>query len=516
MKYFVIQFPSAMLFSVFLILCFSEKTQSNGWEHAAIPLDVLIDGLDFGEPGARAQAAHSLGYRGQREAVAPLITRLKKPEPRHYVRDKIYEALGRIGDKRASPFLTYCLENEDREELRSTCASALSGLKSEAAAVALMRSLSDETSDYVRLAVVQALGEFSRLDVIELLSRLAKDGDGILNNRAIWSLGHIGGEANTKLLLDLLNKAETDIRRLHIVKALAIHAPREASSPLKKLFQTTSNSRLKSQVSIALSAISDGGLSQTFIAMLKQSDPNIQKSGIEGLVKLKDVASLGTISEFCIELDEELRELTKQSIRRHHPRILELLKLQTLAARAIGSIGAESGVSALKAMIGTFDIPIDSAIGLEVSDALYERRRTSIYASGYSKSHTIAATLDSRLGLHEPDFRLRAAAVRALGVLGFPGTSDHILPLLRDPAAEVRWTAASVLGRLGKKNIGPDLLLSLNDKVSEVRRQTSLALGYLRYAGADKALKELAEKDDSAGVRKAAKFARALVLKRTE
>ena len=26
MKYFVIQFPSAMLFSVFLILCFSEKT----------------------------------------------------------------------------------------------------------------------------------------------------------------------------------------------------------------------------------------------------------------------------------------------------------------------------------------------------------------------------------------------------------------------------------------------------------------------------------------------------------
>ena len=90
MKYFVIQFPSAMLFSVFLTLCFSEKTQSNGWEHAAIPLDVLIDGLDFGEPGARAQAAHSLGYRGQREAVAPLFTRLKKPEPRHYVRDKIY------------------------------------------------------------------------------------------------------------------------------------------------------------------------------------------------------------------------------------------------------------------------------------------------------------------------------------------------------------------------------------------------------------------------------------------
>ena len=103
-----------------------------------------------------------------------------------------------------------------------------------------------------------------------------------------------------------------------------------------------------------------------------------------------------------------------------------MLKLQTLAARAIGSIGAESGVSALKAMIGTFDIPIDSAIGLEVSDALYERRRTSIYASGYSKSRTIAAMLDSRLGLHDPDFRLRAIEVSEpsrspIKCPGFPG-----------------------------------------------------------------------------------------------
>jgi hypothetical protein len=47
--------------------------QANGWEHAAVPFDVLVKALQKGQAETRARAAQSLGIRGQPEALEPLL-----------------------------------------------------------------------------------------------------------------------------------------------------------------------------------------------------------------------------------------------------------------------------------------------------------------------------------------------------------------------------------------------------------------------------------------------------------
>jgi len=53
--------------------------------------------------------------------------------------------------------------------------------------------------------------------------------------------------------------------------------------------------------------------------------------------------------------------------------------------------------------------------------------------------------------LGDRDSRIRAAPVRALGVLGLADTATILRPLLADKAAEVRWENAFVLGRLKER-----------------------------------------------------------------
>lgn len=54
---------------------FCRAASANGWEHGAIPFDALVKALNDGDTITRLQAAHSLGARGQSEAVRFLILR---------------------------------------------------------------------------------------------------------------------------------------------------------------------------------------------------------------------------------------------------------------------------------------------------------------------------------------------------------------------------------------------------------------------------------------------------------
>ena len=115
--------------------------RGNGWAHAGIPFEALLRGLDFEQPETRQRAAESLGFRGQREAVEPLLKRLNLPEESPHVRSALYLALGRLRDTRATPALTRCLDIESREEVRSDCAAALGLLGDVTTAPRLVRAL---------------------------------------------------------------------------------------------------------------------------------------------------------------------------------------------------------------------------------------------------------------------------------------------------------------------------------------------------------------------------------------
>ena len=85
---------------------------ANGWEHGAVPYQTLIEALSFESAHIREQAAHSLGFRGQPEAVGPLVERLALPVPDGGVRQAIYIVLGQLGEQEALPALAACLAEE--------------------------------------------------------------------------------------------------------------------------------------------------------------------------------------------------------------------------------------------------------------------------------------------------------------------------------------------------------------------------------------------------------------------
>ncbi|MCY4550766.1 MAG: HEAT repeat domain-containing protein [Defluviicoccus sp.] len=114
----------AAILVALLALPASREPAANGWEHAGIPYEVLIAALAYDDPDTRKRAAHTLGHRGQKEAVPHLLAALAAPEPDHGVRSGIYLALGRLGAPAAAPDLPGCLDRENREELRGDCAAA--------------------------------------------------------------------------------------------------------------------------------------------------------------------------------------------------------------------------------------------------------------------------------------------------------------------------------------------------------------------------------------------------------
>ena len=99
-------------------------------------------------------------------------------------------------------------------------------------------------------------------------------------------------------------------------------------------------------------------------------------------------------------------------------------------------------------------------------------------------------------GIGDADARLRAVAVRSLGVLAAPGAADRIRPLLgSDPSADVRMTAARVLGLLHDRDSAAALVAALADPHALVRKEAALALGYLREPTARAKLEALAARD---------------------
>ena len=131
----------------------------------------------------------------------------------------------------------------------------------------------------------------------------------------------------------------------------------------------------------------------------------------------------------------------------------------------------------------------------------------TVHGLGYSRSRDAATLLAGRAGLGDADPRLRAVAVRSLGVLGFAEAADQVMPLLDDPSPEVRWTAAKVLGRLAERRAVAPLIARLSDGTAEVRRQAALGLGYLGDPAARDALARAEKGDPSRSVRTAASYA---------
>jgi HEAT repeat protein len=497
-----------------IIICMTTRSYGNGWEHGAIPYEALVKALEFESPDMRLRAAQSLGIRGQTEAVEPLLKCLAKPEEKPFVRSAVYIALGKLGDRRGIPVLTACLDEEMREELRSDCVTALGMIGDDGTLTQLLTALKEDSAFLVQSSVVDALGGFSEELAVQTLAALVtEDGNRHLRQRAIRALGKTGSQAAVKPLLKALSVSRSDNERLLIVRALTDLRSAEASASLTKLLHKTENPQLRTQIVIALGTIRDGDVYPILMAMLTDKVPAVRYFAVKSLHDQGRPEAAMSISRLSLEISGRLAKRSTQELLADPVPVIADLSFQVVALQAITDLDAYKGLPALLHAARPRPIPLDSALALKIAEGFYRQRRVALNGLGYTRSREAAAFLAGQDGIGDPDFRLRAVAVRSLGVLSFSDASEKVIVCLNDPVAEVRWTAAAILGRLkDHKAVGP-LMAQLSDVNSEVRRQAVLSLGYLGDRLAYDKVSRLAADDGSETVRAAAAYSLQLLAK---
>jgi HEAT repeat protein len=503
----------ALLLALAIILTES-RTYGNGWEHGAIPFEALIKALEFEAPEMRKQAAHSLGFRGQPEAVDPILRRLAKPEENSQVRSAFYLALGRLDDRRAVPALKVCLDKEARDDLRSDCVIALGMLGENSTLPRLLKAFYEDSSFLVRSSVVDALGSFSEEAAVEILAMLVNsESNHSLRQRAIRALGRTGSQGAVKPLLKALAVFRSDNERLLIVNSLTLLRPSEATAPLTELLKKTEDPQLRTQIVIALGAIHEGDTYPTLIDMLTDNVPAVRYFAVKSLHELGRREAAIPINKLSLDVTRRFEKRTTRELLADPLPVIADLSFQLIALQALTDLDATKGMEALLRAARPREFPRDSAVALKIAEGIYRQRRIALNGLGYTGSQEAAVFLAGPGGLRDPDFRLRAVAVRSLGILGFSEMVEKLLYLLGDPVAEVRWSAALVLGRLGDRKAVSPLMDRLSDTNAEVRKQAALSLGYLGDRRAYEALTLLARDEESETVQAAAAYGARLLEK---
>jgi HEAT repeat protein len=484
-----------------LVVLLPAVTWANGWEHGAVPLPALLSALAAEDPGLRARAAESLGYRGQPEAVEPLMEAFAA-EPQSEPRAAMATALGRIAEAAAVPLLSDCVEDERDDRVRASCAAALGGIGDADALPALFAAIEDDPSILVVSEAVDALGGFGDPETVTRLAEIAAGGDRSLAARAIASLGRTGAPEAAAPLLTLLEDAPSDEQRARIVEALGRLAVPKAAGPLTALLESTQDPVLKIRIAVALAAIRDGGTRPALAALLKDPVPAVQWYALEGLAALKDPGAAGDLVAFARSLAEQRRALAPEQALAEPERALAALSLETRALSVLTELDAPAARDLFLAAAEQAEAPSGGAAGLALANGMYQLRRAALYGLAYTRAAERAgAFLAGPAGIGDPDPRLRAVALRSLAALGAPAAKDAALKSLEDESPEMRWTAAMVLGRMSGAGAEPALIAALGDLHGEVRRQAAASLGYLGAVAARPALEELAANDPRAAVR---------------
>ncbi len=487
---------------------------ANGWQWHSIPRDSLLAGLASESPAYRSFAAQAFGYRRDDEVVGRLIAMLDSGDETVPVKTEVMRALGRIGDRRAVPVLTRILRQEEVSKLREEAADALGELAAPETLPELLEALEREQDLVVRTQVVAALGSFPEPSAIAALSRESRTAKArTLRRRAVLALGRTGSVAAAPPLIEALAQARSDRARAEVVGALARTRAAAARAPLIELLERTTSVALRVRIAMALGAIAGGSAAPTLIDLLEDEVSAVRFHAIQGLAQAGDPRAVEPLTALYQRLADRHAGLDVARILADPIPYLSALSLRFEIVRALTILDAPEARSVLLDAARPRDLPRDSSLALRLTEGVYELRRAAIHGLGYSESSQ-AARFIAAGPLEDRDFRLRAAAVRALGVLGQADVVAALIPRLGDEKAEVRWETAFVLGRLGDQGAVQPLLGRLSDDHPEVRKQALLSLGYLGAVEAAAAIEAVLANDEEAQVRDAAQAALAMLRKR--
>lgn len=167
----------------------------------------------------RHTAVWALGNLGDKRAV-PYLIEVLKTDKNENIRSIAAEALGKLGDKRSVEPLIKALGDTDWG-VRVDAIFALGRMKdlSAEAIPDIIKTLKDE-DETVRLTAAKILGEFEDPIAVDPLCDLLNDKNERVKTSAIVSLGILGDEKAIKPLGEVMEKDKSEFVKVAVIQAL--------------------------------------------------------------------------------------------------------------------------------------------------------------------------------------------------------------------------------------------------------------------------------------------------------
>ena len=502
--YRTLKISCCLLFSVFTLLPLAAN--ANGWEHTAIPVSALIEALNDKDPALRQQAAHSLGHHRGTEVVAELNKVIKNKEPNPTIRQAVFVSLGKIGDPAALSNIGSCLASEEETSVRIACAAALSGIVSTEAESLTLDNLPDEDQT-VQRALITSLGNYTSKRSLAILSESLNSKDPLQRGAAIAALGKTGQPGALKLLLPLLKVDIDESTLISVLKAVARIGGTDTPESIRTIYRKTSSDRIRRFTLIAMASF-DEKVDGLFEA-LNSKDPLLQIQALEIFRENNNKDDIDRLTRTATLHATTFFDRPSSWLEENPD--LALLELSVLNEylRTVIAIDPHHAGGLFKVVTRKIGHARDKPILLQVAEGLYRARWQGLYGLGYTHKGTGEKLL--KQAVQDSDERIRAVALRSMGVKDPGRFRGQAIALLDDESAEVRWHAAMVLGRDKDNSDVSALLNAANDSYSRVRKEVALSLGYRGNSQAEPVLEKMMNEDSDREVRAAAGYALGLL-----
>lgn len=426
----------------------------------------------------RLHVAEILGDLRTPDATASLLERLGDHQELSNVRHAAAQALGKIGDRAATPALLDAAEQGDFW-VRYAAVEALGRLGDESAVGGLLRLMAQDA--WTRPAIVQALGDIGYIDAVPSLVTALEDKNDAVRVAAMEALIKIVVEPNTAERLE--PEKLTELRRLIPAASLVreLHA------------RTTPRSAYAAHL---LGWLVQPEALPDLIAALGSGDEAIHSAAVEAVLRYRQSAlplllealdnPEALIRENSAELLGMIADANAVAALLAH-RQDESIAVRQAVLRALGSLGGEAAYEGLLQALAD-PATQDTTLGI-----LGQLRHTNVAGS---------VTHYLQRYLYEGKSSTRWAAAQALSLFNDETSVSILLNAIRLPDETIRRPAAEALAQVRGSRAVNVLIEAIGDRDWLVRQKAVEALSSIPDGRAVAAILPLAH-DPEWRVRKA-------------
>lgn len=276
----------------------------------------------------RLTAITALGNLRDPSSTNTLIGALSDPSPA--VRVAAANALGVIGDRKATQALLPLLHDRHNEQARAVAIKALGKLKDPAALADLLEIANDEGDAWaVRKASIEALGEIRDARAVDSLVNTLDDQYATVREASALALGKIGSNQATLPLLATLDTSSLWALRVAAANALGEIRDRRATPPLSSALKDR-YSAVRESAAEALGKLRDPDAVDPLIRALDDPNGNVQEAVMLALDALSENLPQTTHQRIQTAINKRRRAL----IDTHEPFVMAAIMHKNAAQKA--------------------------------------------------------------------------------------------------------------------------------------------------------------------------------------